>query len=50
MLSASTAILEVAVVAVVPISSMVVASMVVHWMVMLECPPNLPDPVPVFPE
>ena len=45
-LSANTAILEVAIVAVVPISSMVVAPMVVHWVVMLDVSSKLTGPSP----
>ena len=49
LLSASTAILEVAVVAVVPISSMVVASMVVHRVVMLNVSSKLTGSSPGIP-
>ena len=49
LLSASTAILEVDVVAVVPISSMVVASMVVHWVVMLDVSSKLTGSSPGIP-
>ena len=49
LLSASTAILEVVVVAVVPISSMVVASMVAQWVVMLDVSSKLTGSSPGIP-
>ena len=49
MLCAGTTILEVVVVAVVPISSMVVASMVVHWVVMLDVSSKLTGSSPGIP-
>ncbi len=49
MLSASTTILEVVVVAVIPISSMVVASMVVHRVVMLNMSTKLTGSSPGIP-
>ena len=49
MMLVAIAILEVVVVAVVPISSMVVASMVMHWEVMLDVSSKLSGSSPGIP-